>query len=719
MVTVIYGVLVAVSLSTTLGAPSDYKISEEVAVVTDVPLAVDITTWEISLWTDLPNNRLKINATCTIRNNGEAPVDSLAFDLLGAEKFYGVEVEIAKVARLVDGKQVDVPFKRFMEQEPKDPCHARTFEYPEVTRVSLSPVLKKGGECQLVFDYTITCVDIKNEDLHYKLICEPQKGMKEACLIADFAWFPRLVADLEKWSALVVKNFFPRWSKSAWRVTLTHPVGLEGMVIDGKPEKSEREGELIVTRWKSIAGGTPQVFVGPAERVERKGDGVTVIFLLPRGKYDREYVDAIGDLLIHAHRVYTDWFGPMETNEIHIVATSGIGGGHGAFMGMTIEAPYFQKKKTGNITESGKFFAEMPTHELAHAWWADSVSSYGRGTKFLRESLANFSAWHLAREHYGMDTFSSARRKHIFRYGLGGKPLFNADSDEERFAYQKGPLVLDILRQEMGDEVFFRTLKEYARKYRNSHATFIDFVSVCNDVSQRDWMPFFYQWCYGQGCPDYQLAGFESKQAAQGWATTVRIRNDGTGIVRCLLELRMDGAIREEVFWVDGGQDKTFIYRTDKEVTDVVIDPKKTAYQAQDQLKDEKIEESQMTDQETSAINEFRQIKAGIEKGQRFEDASTPLHAVLSYGSAAEGLERDYFMALDVLRAPLPADPLKDASLCPVYMKYAGGTKLADTFILAFSKGKWIWLGNMGGRHDWRTIRQELEEAARKKTADQ
>jgi hypothetical protein len=406
-----------------------------------------------------------------------------------------------------------------------------------------------------------------------------------------------LTADLQKWLELEKKKFFPRWSKPAWMVTLTHPAELEGMVIDGKLQKTERVGSEIVSKWRSIVGGRPQVFIGPAERLEKKGEGVTAVFLLPRDRYNPEFVDAVADLAIHAYRVYTDWFEPLEGNEIHIVATSGIRGGHGAFLGMTVSASYFQRNKSNNINESGKFFGTTVPHELAHAWWGHSVSSYGRGTKFLRESLANFSAWHLAREYYGMDLFKSSLHKNILEGGRAGQPLFNAESDEDALAYQKGAVVVDLLRQEMGDEVFFQTLKEFARRYKNAHATFIDFVSLCNEVSRRDWMPFFYQWCYGRECPAYHLVKFESKEAREGWETTVVIRNDGVGIVRCPLELRMGDASEQKVFWILSGEEQTFVYQTRNKVTSVVIDPENTTYQV-GRMEDLKIEERRMIENE-------------------------------------------------------------------------------------------------------------------------
>jgi hypothetical protein len=551
-------------------------ISDEIAVVTGLPLTVEILDWDISLQTDLPSNRLKIKAACTVRNQGQAPLDSLDFDLLAAEKFYGLHVEIAKIAGLTGAQEANLTFKRFAEQLPGDADKIGTHEYPLVTRVSLPSALKPGADCRLAFDYTLTCPDI-NKRFHYNPLWEPEEGKKEVCLIADFTWFPDLAVDLQRRIQFFSKkNFFLWGSSPAWQVTLTHPAELEGMVIDGKLVKTEQAGRQTVSRWKSIVGGKPQVFIGPAERIEKKGEKATVVFLLPKGKCDPGFVDGVAELVLQAYATYTDWFGPIGGNEVHIVSPAGIRGGHGAFLGMTIDASYFRMKRSERLTESGKFFAQTPAHELAHSWWPES---YGRGTKFLRESLANFATWHLAREYYGMDIFTSTLREGILAGGQGGKPLFNTTGDEEEFAYEKGPLVLDMLRQEMGNDVFFRTLKEYVRRYKDRHTTFVDFVAVCNEVSQRDWMPFFYQWCYAKGYPGYHLLGFESKESKRGWETTVTIRNDGTGIVRCPLELRMEGASREEVFALQGGREHTFVYLTEKKVTGVAIDPKQTVYQ--------------------------------------------------------------------------------------------------------------------------------------------
>jgi hypothetical protein len=123
--------------------------------------------------------------------------------------------------------------------------------------------------------------------------------------------------------------------------------------------------------------------------------------------------------------------------------------------------------------------------------------------------------------------------------------------------------------------------------------------------------------------------------------------------------------------------------------------------------------ETAMSAEEARAIEEFRLIKARILAGDSYTDTSTPLHAALARFSAFEaGQTKDYFMGLDILRAPLPTATPEEGSLCPVF---AGEQELADTFVLAYSKGQWIWVGNMGSNYDWRLARSTFEKWAREK----
>lgn len=117
------------------------------------------------------------------------------------------------------------------------------------------------------------------------------------------------------------------------------------------------------------------------------------------------------------------------------------------------------------------------------------------------------------------------------------------------------------------------------------------------------------------------------------------------------------------------------------------------------------------TPEEARAIEEYRRIKTRILDGERYHDLSTPLHAVLSSIATWKAENRTYFVELDIFRAPLPPVKPEEGSLWPVF---AGDKKLADTFILAYGKGQWIWIGNVGRDVDWRPFKPTIEKLARK-----
>ena len=123
--------------------------------------------------------------------------------------------------------------------------------------------------------------------------------------------------------------------------------------------------------------------------------------------------------------------------------------------------------------------------------------------------------------------------------------------------------------------------------------------------------------------------------------------------------------------------------------------------------------ETEISKEEAQAIDEFRRIKAQILAGESYNDNSTPLHAALVYFSTLKpGQIRDYFMGFDILRAPPPPEKPQEGSVWPVF---AGNVEMADTFVLAYSKGRWMWIGNMGNNGDWRPAKPTFEKWAQQK----
>ena len=72
-------------------------------------------------------------------------------------------------------------------------------------------------------------------------------------------------------------------------------------------------------------------------------------------------------------------------------------------------------------------------------------------------------------------------------------------------SYQKGAWVLHMLRHELGDDIFWKGMRSFYEKYKNSNALTDDFESAMEEVSGKDLSGFFYQWLYLPGQPDLKI----------------------------------------------------------------------------------------------------------------------------------------------------------------------------------------------------------------------
>jgi aminopeptidase N len=77
--------------------------------------------------------------------------------------------------------------------------------------------------------------------------------------------------------------------------------------------------------------------------------------------------------------------------------------------------------------------------------------------------------------------------------------LLNANS------YQKGGWILHMLRCQLGDSVFWRSIRKYYETYAGSIADTRDLQKVFEEVSGKNLKQFFDQWLYTTGQPDLEI----------------------------------------------------------------------------------------------------------------------------------------------------------------------------------------------------------------------
>jgi aminopeptidase N len=104
----------------------------------------------------------------------------------------------------------------------------------------------------------------------------------------------------------------------------------------------------------------------------------------------------------------------------------------------------------------------------------------------------------------------SARQRVLKYYETTKKPIIDTtETDLMKLlnpnSYQKGAWVLHMLRNEIGDDSFFKGLKIFFDRFRNSNVLTADFILVMEEVSGKNLSGFFKQWLYTAGQPELKV----------------------------------------------------------------------------------------------------------------------------------------------------------------------------------------------------------------------
>ena len=155
-------------------------------------------------------------------------------------------------------------------------------------------------------------------------------------------------------------------------------------------------------------------------------------------------------------------------------------------------------------------------HELGHQWFGDKVTCGSWQDIWLNEGFATYLAGTVIEifdsasdfRSYKQDKISSITQEPDGSVYVPAQDTISVNRVfSSRLSYNKGSMVLHMLRKKLGDAIFFQGLKDYlvdpALSY--GYAKTPDLIRNMENASGQDLSEFFNDWIYGEGYPRFTI----------------------------------------------------------------------------------------------------------------------------------------------------------------------------------------------------------------------
>ncbi|MCK9486418.1 MAG: HEAT repeat domain-containing protein [Dehalococcoidia bacterium] len=156
----------------------------------------------------------------------------------------------------------------------------------------------------------------------------------------------------------------------------------------------------------------------------------------------------------------------------------------------------------------------ITAHELAHQWFGDLLTCREWSHGWLNESFATYFDALFVEAHRGWDAFryNVLQNGQIYLQEDGGdyrRPLVQNVFTEpidvfDRHLYERGSVVLDMLRHRLGDDLWWRAINHYVTKHQESEVLTPDLQRAIEEATGYNLDGFFAQWVWKGGHPEFK-----------------------------------------------------------------------------------------------------------------------------------------------------------------------------------------------------------------------
>ena len=175
------------------------------------------------------------------------------------------------------------------------------------------------------------------------------------------------------------------------------------------------------------------------------------------------------------------------------------------------------------VSFMNNFSRQLIAHEMGHQWFGDKITCGSWRDIWLNEGFATYLATLVIENFDGNTAFTAEKQAMInnITSQVGGA-VYLTDAEATnvdrifsgRLSYDKGGMVVNMLRWKLGDTAFFQAMKNYLAdtNLAYKYAVTSDLKSHMEAVYGSSLTEFFNDWIYNQGYPTYTIT-------AQNWGS--------------------------------------------------------------------------------------------------------------------------------------------------------------------------------------------------------
>lgn len=238
----------------------------------------------------------------------------------------------------------------------------------------------------------------------------------------------------------------------------------------------------------------------------------------------------------------------------------------------TLHGDYVQQTARQLLDGSGDGETTI-AHELFHQWFGDYVTAESWSNLSVNESFADFSETLWTEHAYGKDAGDAhnyaAMQSYLADPSSKTKDLirFNYKDKEDMFdvvTYQKGGRVLNMLRNYLGEDAFFKGLSLYLKANALGNGEAHQLRLALEQVSGKDLNWFFNQWYFGAGNPELKIDYKWDNTSKTETIYLTQTQKDDAFQLPMTIDVYLNGKKESHTYWMDSKSDSISYQLTSK-----------------------------------------------------------------------------------------------------------------------------------------------------------